>query len=395
MNHGLRNPSSIARRAFLAGAAAAAALGSGCASADTPPPGLASRPGLGALAASKNILFGACSRGLIPEDGPFRVGVDTAYSDLFKHECRMLTTEYEVKMPNTRPSPDKWDFAAADLLMDYATANAMAFRGHCLLWSAVLPKWFSQVVDKSNAESFITDHIHKVAGRYAGRVISWDVANEAITDGDEAAEDGLRKGPLLELMGPRYLDIGFRAAHEADPKALLCLNQDAVEYDVDSQAYRREKTLGQLRRLLDAKVPIHALGIQSHLEPGWLKFTPDVFGGFLDDVSALGLKVFITELDIVDRRLPADIPARDQGAAEAMQAFLDVVVPHPAVAMVNCWGLSDRYNWIEDSGMRRKDGRRSRAQLFDDDLAPKPVYQVIADALSAAPARSAALAPLP
>jgi endo-1,4-beta-xylanase len=72
-----------------------------------------------------------------------------------------------------------------------------------------------------------------------------------------------------------------------------------------------------------------------------------------------------------------------------------VVLPHPAVAMVNCWGLSDRYNWIEDSGMRRKDGRRSRAQLFDDDLAPKPVYQVLQDGLNAAPARSDALALLP
>jgi endo-1,4-beta-xylanase len=394
MSHGAES-TPIGRRTFLATAVAATALGTGCARADTPPPGLATRQGLGAIAASKNILFGACSRGLLPEDGPPRIEHDESFSALFKHECRMLTTDFEVKMPNTRPRPDSWNFKPADLLMDYATANNMAFRGHCLLWSSVLPKWFEQVVDASNAEGFITDHIHKVAGRYAGRVISWDVVNEAITDGDEAAEDGLRMGPLLGLMGPRYLDIAFKATHEADPKALLCLNQDAVEYDVDSQDFRREKTLGQLRRLLDAKVPIHALGIQSHLEPGWLKFTPEVLNQFLDDVAALGLKVFITELDVVDRRLPADIAERDQGAADAMRQYLDVVLPHPAVAMVNCWGLSDRYNWIEDSGMRRKDGRRSRAQLFDDDLAPKPVYQVIADALNAATARAAPLALLP
>jgi endo-1,4-beta-xylanase len=385
----------IPRRTFLAGAAAAATVGSGCARADTPPPDLAARPGLGAIAASKNILFGACSRGLLPEDGPLRIESDASFSALFKHECRMMTTEYQVKLPNVQPSPGKWQFRAADLLMDYATANHMAFRGHCLLWSSVLPSWFERTADAGNAEGIVTEYIQKTCSRYAGRVISWDVVNEAITDGDDASEDGLRKGPLLDLMGPRYLDIAFKATHAADPKALLCLNQDAVEYDVDSQDYRREKTLGQLRRLLDAKVPIHALGIQSHLEPGWLKFTPEVLNRFLDDVAALGLKVFITELDVVDRRLPADIPARDQGAAAAMQAFLDVVLPHQAVAMVNCWGLSDRYNWIEDSGMRRKDGRRSRAQLFDDDLAPKPVYQVLADALSAAPARSTPLALLP
>jgi endo-1,4-beta-xylanase len=389
------NRRAIPRRSFLAGAAAALAIGSGCAGADTPPPGLAARPGLGALAASKNILFGACSRGLIPDDGPIEITGDESFSALFRHECRMLTTEVEVKLPNVQPRPGKWDFRAADLLMEYAAANRMAYRGHCLLWSSVLPNWFEREADAGNAEAIVTEYIHKTCSRYAGRVISWDVVNEAITDGDDAAEDGLRKGPLLGLMGPRYLDIAFKAAHEADPRALLCLNQDAVEYDVDSQDYRREKTLEQLRRLLDAKVPIHALGIQSHLEPGWLRFTPEVLSRFLDDVSALGLKVFVTELDVVDRRLPADIAERDQGAADAMREFLAVVLPHPAVAMINCWGLSDRYNWIQDSGMRRKDGRRSRAQLFDDDLAPKPVYHALADALNAMPARAAPLALLP
>src|SRR5262249_27384077 len=155
-------------------------------------------------------------------------------------------------------------------------------------------------------QGFITDHIHQVCSRYAGRVVSWDVANEAITDGDAAAEDGLRKGPLLSLLGPQYLDIAFKAAHEADPSALLCLNHDAVEYDHESQASRRDGVLKPLRRLLDAQVPIHALGIQSHLEPGFIRFSPEVFGRFLEDVAALGLKIFVTELDVIDRRLPAD-----------------------------------------------------------------------------------------
>jgi endo-1,4-beta-xylanase len=388
----------IQRRNFLAGAAAAAtvaATGLGCAGADTPPPGLAGRKGLGEIAAAKNILFGACSRGLLPEDGPLRIGYDGAFTALFQHECRMMTTEYQVKMPNLRPAPDKWDFTAPDLLMDFATANRMAFRGHCLLWSTVLPRWFASTVNAGNAEAFVTDHIHQVCSRYAGRVVSWDVVNEAITDGDDAADDGLRKGPLLDLMGPRYLDIAFKAAHEADPGALLCLNQDAVEYDVDSQEYRRQMTLANLRRLLDAKVPIHALGIQSHLEPGWLQFSPDVLGQFLDDVAALGLKVFITELDVIDRRLPADIAARDQAGAEAVREFLAVVLAHPAVTMVNCWGLSDRYNWIEDSGMHRKDGKPARSQLFDRDLAPKPFYQVTLDALNAAAVRTDGFKPQP
>jgi endo-1,4-beta-xylanase len=376
----------IGRRSFLAGMAAASA--NGCARADTPPPGMDQRPGLGQVAAGKGILFGACSRGLLPEDGPLRIESDPAFAALFKHECRMMTTEYQVKMPNLRPQPDRWDFEAADLLMDFATRNRMAFRGHCLLWPAVLPDWFESVVNAGNAERFITDHIHTVCSRYAGRVVSWDVANETITDGDEAEADGLRKGPLLDMLGPRYLDIAFKAAHEADPDSLLCLNQDAVEYAVDSQEFRRQATIATLRRLLDAQVPIHALGIQSHLDPGWLDFSPDVLGAFLEQVAAMGLKIFITELDVVDRHLPADIAARDRGAAAAVQDYLSVALAQPAVVMVNTWGLSDRYNWIDDSDLRRKDGRRSRSQLFDDQLAPKPVYQAVVETFNAAAPRS-------
>jgi endo-1,4-beta-xylanase len=389
-----RSSKAIPRRSFLAAAAAAAAIGPGCARAETPPPGLAARPGLGAIAATKNILFGSCSRGLIPQGGAIRVGGDESYSALFQHECRMLTTEIEVKLPNVQPRPGQWEYHAADLLLDYAAAGNMAFRGHCLLWNTVLPSWFEQRATSENAEGIVTEYIHKTCSRYTGRVISWDVVNEAVTDGEEADGNGLQMGPLLSLMGPRYIDIAFRAAHEADPKALLCFNQNAVEHDVDSQDYRREKTLAQLRRLLDAKVPVHALGIQSHLQPEY-PFTPEVITRFLDDVATLGLKVFITELDVVDWRLPADIPARDQAAAAAMREFLAVVLAHPAVAMINTWGLTDRYNWIQESGLRRKDGRRSRAQLFDDDLAPKPVYQAVADALNAAPARRAPLTMLP
>src|SRR5215472_7439616 len=85
------------------------------------------------------------------------------------------------------------------------------------------PDWFGGTVTKENARQILTEHIRTVAGRYARRLHSWDVVNEAI-DAKSDRPDGLRKSPWFDLIGPDYIDIAFRTAREADSKALLTYN---------------------------------------------------------------------------------------------------------------------------------------------------------------------------
>ena len=40
--------------------------------------------------------------------------------------------------------------------------------------------------------------------------------------------------------------------------------------------------------------------------------------------------------------------------------------------------------WIDASERKRKDGKKSRPQLFDEQLAPKPVYPAALETLNAA-----------
>jgi endo-1,4-beta-xylanase len=89
-----------------------------------------------------------------------------------------------------RPSPDSFDFTAADQMAKFAQAHGLLLRGHTLVWHESLPSWFENTVNRQNAEQILVKHIKTVVGRYTGKMHSWDVVNEAISH-DPTKEDGL------------------------------------------------------------------------------------------------------------------------------------------------------------------------------------------------------------
>ena len=76
------------------------------------------------------------------------------------------------------------------------------------------------VADARRAARGLRDHIHDEVGRYRGRVVAWDVVNEAIAENG----GGLRDTVFLRKLGPGYLADAFRWAREADPDVLLVYN---------------------------------------------------------------------------------------------------------------------------------------------------------------------------
>ncbi|HLQ23120.1 MAG TPA: endo-1,4-beta-xylanase, partial [Gemmatimonadales bacterium] len=251
--------------------------------------------------------------------------------------------------------------------------------------------WFAATVNRSNAETILRQHIATVAGRYAGKVHSWDVVNEAI-DVAGGRPDSLRASPWLEFLGPDYIRIAFEATAQADPHALLCYNDYGIEFKWPKEHAKRAAVLELLGRLKSSNVPIQALGIQAHLRAGDPGFSADELATFLRRVADLGLKILITELDADDRALPKDPATRDQAVAKTYESFLSVALAEPAVIAVLTWGLSDRYTYFNK--MRpRADGAPARPLPLDADLKPKPAYDALARAFDAAPARPSTGAP--
>ena len=158
-------------------------------------------------------------------------------------------------------------------------------------------------------------------------------------------------------------------------------------------ANHRAGVLKLLEGFKRRNVPVDALGVQSHIVTQGIDTRATIaamegdWRRFLDTVTAMGYDLVITELDVRDNALPADITVRDQAVADYTRGYLDLMFAYPSVRDVMLWGLTDRYSWIEGFEPRPDKARR-RPCPYDDAFAAKPMRAAIAGALAAAPARA-------
>jgi endo-1,4-beta-xylanase len=134
--------------------------------------------------------------------------------------------------------------------------------------------------------------------------------------------------------------------------------------------------------------PVDALGVQSHirlLKPlgvaDIVRESEGPWRRFLDEVVAMGYDLVITEFDVNDRMAPRDIAARDAMVADYAKAYLDVMLSYKQLRDIVCWGMTDRYSWLEGFDPRA-DKLPKRGLPYDAHFRPKPLRQAIASALS-------------
>ncbi len=370
----------------LALLAAAAHTPAQAAETETLRPLAAATEKLRRLAAARGLIYGTAISAQ-------QITHDPAFVALVLAQAGLVVPENDMKWQDMNlGAPGHDDYRPADTVAGFAVEGGLALRGHNLLWYYRTPFWFGALPGRTAKERAITERIETMVGRYRGLVHSWDVVNEPIEPKDGRA-DGLRKAVFLDALGPEYLDLAYRTAREADPKAQLVVNEYDVELDTPEHERRRRVLLDLLGRMQRAGTPVDAVGIQAHLSAaGGPPFSPARLRRFLADIAALGLTIQITELDVTDEHAPADIAARDQLVADAYRRFLDAALDEPAVKMVVTWGLSDRHSWIvrrETNQVKwRKDGLPSRPLPFDAALHPKPAFAAMAAAFAHAPARA-------
>jgi endo-1,4-beta-xylanase len=310
---------------------------------------------------------------------------DAAYKKLLEEQVGIVVAESEFKFGPLRPTPTTFFFDDADYLAAFAAANGMKLRGHNFVWHRQLPKWFDSYVTTENAEQVLVNHIEQVGGRYAGKMQSWDVVNEAIQVSD-GLPGGFRNSPWQKVLGgtgaapeylPEYIGVAFRTARRVDPKALLVYNDYGIEGEDDASAKKREAVLGLLREMQRRKIPLDALGVQSHISAVNKDGSVPEYGRGLMKMIAearkMGLKVLVTEMDVNDRYLAPAIGPRDAAVAKMYGSYLGTVLRDPAVIAVLTWGITDKYTWLdrEDS---RADGEPERPLPFDAEMQPTATF---------------------
>ena len=337
-------------------------------------------------AAARGLMYGAAvNPALLDVDGIAAGKTTDSYTLLFAAQANILVAENSMKWGGLRPAADKFDFTQGDRLVRFAGLTGARVRGHNLCWHERNPGWLKTSANKDNARQFLTQHIQTVAGHFRGQLHSWDVVNEAINPPD-GLPDGLRKTMWLDLIGPDYLELAFRTAAAADPQAKLTYNDYDIELDTPKQMAKREAVLALLRRFKAKGVPIHAVGVQSHLEATG----PQAGNGlreFIREVRKMDLKVFVTEMDVNTHAVVGGSEAQDTAVAQVYRDYLRLVLAEPNVPIVLTWGLDSAHSWLNQmhgSQSRRPDGTRERPLPFDDDMKPTPAFLALREMIDGA-----------
>jgi endo-1,4-beta-xylanase len=266
-----------------------------------------------------------------------------------------------MKWEAVEPERGKFDFAAADAIVDRARQAGQKIRGHTLVWHFQLPGWVREL-GPGELESALREHIAREVGHFKDDVSVWDVVNEPISD-----RGGLRPSVFERRLGPGFIALAFRLAHQADPDARLYLNEIGAE-GINAKSNRLYEVVSRLRR---DGVPIDGLGFQVHSNLAGLP------GDFVENMrrfAALGLEIAITEADVGLKLPPSaqDLAAQARIYEQIVDSCLTV-----SCKSLTLWGFTDGRSWIPETqaGM-------GAATLLDESLRPKPAFTAVQQALA-------------
>jgi len=385
------DPSGVTRRSVLLGAAAGVA---GTAAAAGP---LGSAAAAGAVPAAEPLWRTAARRGILSGSSTATWQLDDEYAALFRRQAAVLFTEDDLLWYRLKPTPDSpLDFTYADQIIAFAERNHQLVFGAHLVWDEGFGEGWQESdlweISERRARRLLYDTLRATMRRYRGRVAVWSVVNEAIVNGTDEGYHGLRTDvPWFQTIGPEYVAHAFHEAHEADRHACLLMNDfgyETVNEYGDRPVDKQRATLRVLDRLLEQGAPVHAFGIQAHLLADRFheRFHARQYQRFLTELSDRGLRIMITEMDVLDDGLPAATGPRDRMVADVYRRYLDVALEETDVAAVVSFGLSDRYTWLQEDHPR-EDGAARRPLPFDEDLRRKPAFAAIQGRLGHAPRR--------
>ena len=305
---------------------------------------------------------------------------------LIKREFNAITPENIMKSQLIHPAINIYNFDIADKYVEYGQKNKMYVVGHTLVWHSQLPAFVNKIRSADSLRIFMTEHINTVAGRYAGKINSWDVVNEALN------EDGtLRKSIFLNKLGEGYIKEAFDLAAKADPNAALYYN----DYNIEQPA-KRKGAIEIIKKLQASGTKINGVGIQGHWSINNLNLKN--IEESIIEFYQLGIKVAFTELDLTVLPNPWDLKGADvnQRFAEnpALNPYKDalpdsiqtvlanrykdifkIFLKHrDKISRVTFWGVDDSHSWLNGFPIRN---RTNYPLLFDRALEPKKAYQAV------------------
>ena len=233
-------------------------------------------------------------------------------------------------------------------------------KGHPLCWHTACAPWLMQYSNEEILRRQLA-RIHRDVTAYKGVIDMWDVINEVVIMPVFDKYDNAITRICKEKGRITLVKEVFAAAKESNPDTVLLINDfnTSVSYEI------------LLEGLLEAGVPISAIGIQSHQHQGYwgLEKLNDVLGRF----SRFGLPIHFTENTLISGEImPAHIvdlndwqveswpstPEGEERQAREITQMYSVLFAHPLVEAITTWDFNDGC-WLKaPSGFVREDNSK-------------------------------------
>jgi GH35 family endo-1,4-beta-xylanase len=255
-------------------------------------------------------------------------------------------TENAMKWKNH----DSANLDEIDAALTWLADHDIPVRGHTLIWPGwrnMAPEAQALENDHAALRAAVEQRVHSSAERYAGRVIDWDVINEPITNHD-----------MMDIFGNQIMADWFRIAREADPSAVLYINDFGILSGGTRTTSHQTGYHKVIEDLLATDAPVQGIGMQGHFSANLTP--PDRLMEILDWYTELGLPIKVTEFDI-------DIRQDRQLQSDYLRDFMTVLFSHPNVEGIIMWGFWEGRHWRPDAALYTQDWSiRPHGQMWRD-----------------------------
>lgn len=247
----------------------------------------------------------------------------------------------------------------------YLISRGATPKGHPLCWHTACADWLLKYDNKTIMDKQL-ERINRDVTAFRGIIDIWDAINETVIMPEFDRYDNAITRICNAYGRTTLIKEVFDAAHAANPDAVLLINDFNLS----------PKYAEVIDECLNAGVPIHAIGIQTHQHQGYrgMAWLNEV----LDRFSVFGLPLHFTENTLISGELmPSHIvdlndwqveewPSTPEGEARQAKEWVEMyerLFDHPLVEAITGWDLADGAWLNAPSGLLRKDG--SAKPAFD------------------------------
>ena len=248
--------------------------------------------------------------------------------------------------------------------------RGVVLKGHPLCWHTSCADWLMRFSNQEILRRQL-ERIRRDVSAFRGVVDMWDVINEVVIMPVFDRYDNAVTRICRDLGRIRLVKEVFAAARETNPGAALLINDfnTSVSYEI------------LLEGLLEAGVPITAIGIQSHQHQGY--WGREKLEDVLDRFSRFGLPIHFTENTLISGAImPGHIvdlndwqvdswpgtPEGEERQAREMSEMYTILFSHPQVQAITNWDFCDG-RWLKaPAGFLRQDNSIKPSYLALKDL---------------------------